>query len=394
MHVEIFHKILCKFSCKILQNSFENTSATTANFAVQYCVITAKFGGTAVTPENLHFVKNILSPNHKVVVVSAIGKRHFGDTKTTDLLHQYFALGNEKCWQKVCQNYQDLVEQNGIDLDVDKYLFIAKKQAKISLAHCLSLGEELSARCVAKYLGGQFLDAQNLVIFKGNRLDLPSTISAIKGQICGNNLVVVGGFYGGNKQGRQVFPRGGGDISGAIFARATGSSEYQNWTDVDGVCTVDPTLASGGFVYPNLSYNQMHTMANCGANVLHKTAVKLCQSVALPICVGNFFSGKIGTVVGNVASKRLLSVTEKKCKNQVVSTVIHKFPMEQIAKVVAIFCKQFAKLQRGFSPDLARQNAIHNVEICKDSVVFRSACSLLPLLWHCFQPLAEQAFLP
>ena len=169
-------------------------------------MITAKFGGTAVTPENLHFVKNILSPNHKVVVVSAIGKRHFGDTKTTDLLQQYFAFGNEKCWQKVCQNYQDLVEQNGIDLDLDKQLFLAKKQAKISLAHCLSLGEELSARCVAKYLGGQFLDAQNLVIFKGNKLDLPSTISAIKGQICGNKLVVVGGFYGGNKQGRQVFP--------------------------------------------------------------------------------------------------------------------------------------------------------------------------------------------
>ncbi len=371
----------------------QNTCATTAIFAVQYCVITAKFGGTAVTPENLHFVKNILSQKHKILVVSAIGKRHFADTKTTDLLHKFFVDNDEKSWQKVCQNYRLLVEQNGIDLDIDKYLFLAKKQAKISLAHCLSIGEELSARCVAKFVGGQFLDAQNLVRFVGNRLDLTSTISSIKSQICGHQLVVVGGFYGGSCHGRQVFPRGGGDISGAVFARATASSMYQNWTDVDGVCTVDPTIASGGFVYPNLAYNQMFAMANCGANVLHKTAVKLCQAVALPICVGNFFSGKIGTTISNLAGKSLLSVTEKWRQNHVVSTVIHTFPLPKIAKVVQNFCKQFDKLQLRLTPNCPRKNVIYNIQIKQNSVVFRSSSSLLPLLWNCCKPLAKQEFL-
>ena len=53
-------------------------------------MITAKFGGTAITPKNLVYLKKILTPNHKMVVVSAIGKSHPNDIKTTDLLANYY----------------------------------------------------------------------------------------------------------------------------------------------------------------------------------------------------------------------------------------------------------------------------------------------------------------
>ncbi|MBQ9125444.1 MAG: hypothetical protein IJY13_02165, partial [Clostridia bacterium] len=62
-------------------------------------MITAKFGGTAITPNNLVYLKKILTPNHKMVVVSAIGKIHPNDVKTTDLLATYYHTHNDQIWQ-------------------------------------------------------------------------------------------------------------------------------------------------------------------------------------------------------------------------------------------------------------------------------------------------------
>lgn len=52
---------------------------------------------------------------------------------------------------------------------------------------------------------------------------------------------VIPGFYGADAQGGiHTFPRGGGDITGAVIARGVRADLYENWTDVSGVFADNP----------------------------------------------------------------------------------------------------------------------------------------------------------
>ena len=140
-------------------------------------MITAKFGGTAITPNNLVYLKKILTPNHKMVVVSAIGKIHPNDVKTTDLLANYYHTNNDQIWQTIANRYRKLVDVNCVDVDIDKLLHDAQNRAtKFGLDYCMSLGEELSAKVVAKFLGGAYIEAQEVVVFGRRALNTRQTI--------------------------------------------------------------------------------------------------------------------------------------------------------------------------------------------------------------------------
>ena len=92
-------------------------------------MITAKFGGTSITARNLFHLKEIITPFHNCVVVSAIGKEHYGDTKTTDLLREYYLTHSESVWQQIADKYARMVEYNAIEVDVDALLQDAKRRA-------------------------------------------------------------------------------------------------------------------------------------------------------------------------------------------------------------------------------------------------------------------------
>ena len=187
-------------------------------------MITAKFGGTAITPRNLVYLKKILTPSHKVVVVSAIGKVHPNDTKTTDLLANYFTTHNEQLWQTICNRYRQLVKVNCINVDIDNLLCDAHSRAlKFDADYCMSIGEELSAKIVAKYLDATYIEAQDVICFSKRALNVKQTISHLKNATRGANLAVIGGFYGGCAFGRKTFSRGGSDVTASFCAVATES---------------------------------------------------------------------------------------------------------------------------------------------------------------------------
>ena len=199
-------------------------------------MITAKFGGTAITPKNLVYLKKILTPNHKMVVVSAIGKSHPNDIKTTDLLANYYHTHDEKTWQTIANRYKALVDANCIDVDVEQLLFDAHSRAtKFGLDYCMSLGEELSAKVVAKFLGATYIEAQDVVIFGKRSLNTRLTLARLKNATRGANLAVIGGFYGGFLGTRKTFSRGGSDVTASLCALATNSTLCENWTDANGV---------------------------------------------------------------------------------------------------------------------------------------------------------------
>ena len=276
-------------------------------------MITAKFGGTAITPKNLVYLKKILTPKHKMVVVSAIGKSHPNDVKTTDLLANYYHTHDHQIWQTIANRYRKLVDVNCIDVDVDKLLHdVHVRATKFGLDYCMSLGEELSAKVVAKFLGATYIEAQDVVVFGKRALNTRQTLSKLKNATRGVNLAVIGGFYGGFFGTRKTFSRGGSDVTASLCALATNSTLCENWTDANGVCQGNPTEIFGVKTLSHLSYEQMYTLAQAGATVLHPDAVKPLQTQGIPLVVGNFYNKNAPkTLVSNsVNNQPLLCVTQ------------------------------------------------------------------------------------
>lgn len=351
-------------------------------------MITAKFGGTAVIPQNLHCLKNLVRANCNCVVVSAVGKISPNDTKTTDLLIRHFR-GDNSAWSKIEEKYRYLVSVNSVNIDIDRLLFDAKAQSKISLAHCMSLGEELSAKVVAKFLDATYIEAADCIVFNGKALAHKKSKANLKSRFAGVKLGVIGGFYGSCKQtGRQVFSRGGGDVTGSFCAVALDATLYENWTDVNGVCKADPKLVDCAKTVANLSYNEMYALAKGGAAVLHPDAVKIARKRALPIKVGNYLNPYApSTLISNCPSKeKFLSVTEKTDKNgNVVATVLHGMSFAEVfsrlKSVLRSTEKQFSEM--GASVVFVSPQ-VFDCRILPDKVEIVTSKSILPQLYSAF----------
>ena len=306
-------------------------------------MITAKFGGTAVTPRNLTYLKQILTPYHKVVVVSAVGKEYKEDVKTTDLLREYYDTRREVLWDKIADKYRRLVEVNGIAIDIDGLLSDAKARAtKFSVEYCMSLGEELSAKVVSSFLNAKYIEAEEVVRFNCGKCDYQLTYGNIRSVLDGVSLAVVGGFYGGQTQGRQTFSRGGSDVTGAIFAAATDSTLYENWTDVSGVCVANPVKVANVTTVESMSYGEMRLLSLAGAEVLHPDAVAPVEEMAIPIKIGNFFNphGRSTLISCCPSVNKLLSIAEKQVDGKFVTTVLHSYPSWQIMRLFSRFLKK------------------------------------------------------
>ncbi|MCM1195343.1 MAG: hypothetical protein NC332_05375, partial [Firmicutes bacterium] len=305
-------------------------------------MITAKFGGTAVTPRNLAYIKNCLTPFHKCVVVSAVGKEYPSDEKTTDLLARYYVEEDEKAWSAVEDKYRRLVLVNAVNTDVDKILYDAKRRArKFSLQYCMSLGEEISAKITAEFLDAAYVEAEQTVRFNSRGLSFKETVKSLKSAFKGVDLAVTGGYYGGYELSRRTFPRGGSDITGALCAVACESSLYENWTDVNGVCVADPVKVSGAATIPALSFYEMRRLSECGAEVLHPHAIAPVEQAGIPIKIGNYFNPDgPSTVVSNCRSRNeILSLTEKKEANYTVTTLLHGMPLHKVTRIISEFLR-------------------------------------------------------
>ena len=350
-------------------------------------MITAKFGGTAITPRNLARVKDIVTPFHKYIVVSAVGKEYVGDTKITDLLTDYYVNPSDDVWCKIADKYRRLVEVNGINVDVDALLTDARSRAtRYSLQYCMSLGEELSAKVVASFLNAEYLEAEEFVRFDGNgRLNVEDTYRNLQQTVDGAHLFVMGGFYGGLEGGgRQTFSRGGSDVSGAIVAAATRSSLYENWTDVSGVCVANPVAVADVATVEQMSYSEMYQLSLAGAEVLHPDAVAPVEACGIPIKIGNFFApyGKSTLVSRCPSFNKILSIAEKSQNGKMVTTVLHSYPQWRIAKLISRFLRQNSAKLEFFDKSMEISTLkLYNLEFNENVVRLTTDISILNALY-------------
>ncbi len=262
-------------------------------------MIVAKFGGSsAASVEQIKKIEAIVKSDikRKVIVVSAPGKRHDKDVKVTDLLYachssreQNFAY--EEHFNTLSARFLELEEELAVDVDMKKELSIIKKTLDEGTTpdYMASRGEYLNAKLIAAYLGKDFLDTKDVVLFdeKGRFLEKETNV-ALKAAITGTHGVVIPGFYGGNTKGEIItFSRGGSDVTGAIVARAIKASVYENWTDVSGFLMADPRIVDSPKAIESISYKELRELSFMGASVLHEDAIYPAKVAKIPINIRN-----------------------------------------------------------------------------------------------------------
>ncbi len=241
-------------------------------------------------------------PTRRSIVVSAPGSRFKGDTKVTDLLagwatndaqeddahytevkERFYAICSDLSLENFDLN--DRLEQ--IEAAVRNRIWVSKEACRDFV---MSRGEWLSAQIIAHALGFEFIDAADFVTFDDAfRYDHERTMmraSAIGLRDRAQNGIVVPGFYGSTKFGAIVtFPRDGSDISGSIVAALTGSSVYENFSDVDGFLATSPKIVNEPERIVEMTYDEARELAFMGSPILQPRAVKYAKDADIPIHV-------------------------------------------------------------------------------------------------------------
>ena len=285
---------------------------------------TVKFGGSSVADGiQLQKIKNIIEadPERRYVVVSAPGKRFADDNKITDLLFLCKAQADrnipyEQLFHVVMDRYRAIQYNLGIDVDLDSRFETIHKalQEGCTEDYIVSRGEFLSAILVAAYLGYDFVDTQDLILFNSKgRLLAEETNQALSAELAKHERAVLPGFYGSYQDTGEVciLSRGGSDVTGSLVARAAGASIYENWTDVSGLLMADPRIVDDPRPIEYISYMELRELSYMGASVLHEEAVFPVRQAGIPINIRNTNApedpGTIITTESTYDNRRILS---------------------------------------------------------------------------------------
>ncbi len=104
-------------------------------------------------------------------------------------------------------------------------------------------------------------------------------------------VAVVAGFQGIDSRGEvTTIGRGGSDTTAVALAAALGADACRIYTDVKGVYSADPRVVEAAQVHREISYDEMLTMADLGAQVLHSRAVELAREHQVRVEVRSTFA--------------------------------------------------------------------------------------------------------
>ncbi|TDL31775.1 aspartate kinase [Jeotgalibacillus sp. S-D1] len=272
-----------------------------------------KFGGSSVASATQYKkVANIIlaDKDRKAVIVSAPGKRHENDVKTTDLLIQLAGSVNDEgydqsIFDKVLFRYKEIIEELGLPSGLEEeiagslleLISLYKYNEERLLDALKSSGEDNNAKVMTAYLNSLGQKAvyispkeAGMVVTDepGNAQILPEAYEKIAELRNREGILVIPGFFGYSYQGNIVtFPRGGSDITGSIIAAGMDAVEYENFTDVDSVYCVNPKMVENPCEMKEITYREMRELAYSGFSVFHDEALQPVFQKGIPVRVKN-----------------------------------------------------------------------------------------------------------
>ena len=153
----------------------------------------------------------------------------------------------------------------------------------------LLVANSLTEKLLLAYLGFEFIDAADVIVFSDEGVMLrKETRAKLRERLKDVESAVIPGFYGKSLSGVvRTFSRGGSDVTGSLVARALHASVYENWTDVSGVLVADPRVVDSPVVIPVITYKELRELSYMGFSVLHEDAIFPVRTVGIPINIKN-----------------------------------------------------------------------------------------------------------
>ncbi len=260
-------------------------------------LIVCKFGGTSLaTKERLEKVKAIVhdDDNRRYVVVSAPGARCPGDTKVTKLLKDLYEMRKAGTGTKNVQAHIGLIAGRYDELysgsrglvaeDLErrfeedfKGLSVEALADDAYWANLLSAGEYWQARLFAEELGGEFVNASEVIKITGslrNARVLSETYKLLTSLSDNNSKVrVIPGFYGTSLDGIiGLLNDGGSDRTGSEIAVGVNAAVYENYSDSP-VFAASPKLVENPLVVKQMTREELRDLSYSGFEIFQQEAI-------------------------------------------------------------------------------------------------------------------------
>ena len=272
-----------------------------------------KFGGSSLASgDQLEKVFNIVvsDPARKIVVVSAPGKRYSDDIKVTDLLismaeASLTGQNTDKLFDAVITRYASIASELGLDNSIieqishDLLALLTNGQSKPDryIDALKASGEDNNAKLVAAFFSSKGIDAtyvnpKDAGLFvsnePGNAQVLPESYERLYQLREREEIIIFPGFFGYTKDGDILtFSRSGSDITGSILANGVKADLYENFTDVDAVYAVNPSIVSNPREISELTYREMRELSYAGFSVFHDEALIPAFRAGIPVNIKN-----------------------------------------------------------------------------------------------------------
>ena len=314
-----------------------------------------KFGGSSLaSAEQFKKVGDIIRADkgRKYVVPSAPGKRFDGDIKVTDMLYACYAKAEKKeditaSIAAIRERYMEIINGLGLSLSLDdQFEVISENFKKLAGSnYAASRGEYLNGIIMANYLGYEFIDAAEVIVFhEDGTFDAETTNERLSARLAECDNAVIPGFYGATAEGKvTTFSRGGSDITGSLIAKAVHADLYENWTDVSGFLIADPRIIKNPKPIDVITYRELRELSYMGATVLHEDAIFPVRKEGIPINIRNTNApeDKGTLIVEDTCRKPRFTITGIAAKKDFASITIEKAMMNSevgfCRKVLEVF---------------------------------------------------------
>ncbi|WP_313802295.1 aspartate kinase [Cytobacillus sp.] len=272
-----------------------------------------KFGGSSLASgKQIEKVFQIVQSDseRKIVVVSAPGKRFAADDKVTDLLiecaEQCLLNTDPSEWvERVIERYSSIALElqlprkivKEIEDDLVGRLAWDRSKPNQFIDLIKASGEDNHAKLVAAYFQNQGVEAhyvnpKDAGLFvsadPGNAQVLPESYELLYSLRERSGILIFPGFFGYSKEGEvYTFSRSGSDVTGSILANGLKADLYENFTDVDAVYSVNPSIVSRPKEVKELTYREMRELSYAGFTVLHDEALVPAFQAGIPVQIKN-----------------------------------------------------------------------------------------------------------
>ncbi len=189
---------------------------------------------------------------------------------------------------------------------------VSMKPPKREMDMLLSTGEQISASLLAMAIDTFGVKALSLTGRQAGFItDSAHTqakikrveVSRIREELDNNNIVIVTGFQGVNRNDDvTTLGRGGSDTSAVALAASLHADVCKIFTDVDGVYTADPRKVHNAKKLEEISFDEMLELATLGAQVLHNRSVEIAKKYNVQLEVLSSLTGNPGTIVKEVVN--------------------------------------------------------------------------------------------